>query len=79
MCRVHALLLRLQLMVTVMEVLAYHIKNGIYGQTLLDDLNVLVLSYFKGNIWDGQTKATISIFFDEKANEERARSSAYDL
>ena len=52
-------------------VLAYHIKNGIYGQTLLDGLNVLVLSYFKGNIWDGQTKATISIFFDEKANEEQ--------
>ena len=52
-------------------VLAYHIKNGIYGQTLLDGLNVLVLSYFKGNIWDGQTKATISIFFDEKVNEEQ--------
>jgi hypothetical protein len=50
---------------------AYHTKNGIYGQTQLDGLNVLVLSYFKGNIWDGETKATISIFFDEKANEEQ--------
>jgi hypothetical protein len=52
-------------------VLVYHIKNGIYGQTQLDGLNVLVLSYFKGNIWDGKTKSTISIFFEEKANEEQ--------
>ena len=55
MYRVHALLLRLQLMVSD-GVLAYHIKNGIYGQTQLDGLNVLVLSYFKGTIWE--TKAT---------------------
>jgi hypothetical protein len=52
-------------------VLAYHIKNGIYGQTQLDGLNVLILSYYNGNIWDGKTKATVSIFFDEKANEEQ--------
>ena len=30
---------------------AYHIKKGIYGQTQLDGLNVLALSYFRGNIW----------------------------
>jgi hypothetical protein len=52
-------------------VLAYHIKKGIYGQTQLDGLNILALGYFKGNIWAGETKATISIFFDEKANEEQ--------
>jgi hypothetical protein len=58
--------------------LAYHIKNGIYGQTELDGLNVLVLSYFKGNIWDGKTKAIISIFFDEKADEDQ-REAGGDL
>jgi hypothetical protein len=52
-------------------VLAYHIKKGIYGQTQLDGLNVLALSYFRGNIWAGVTKAIISIFFDEKANQEQ--------
>ena len=52
-------------------VLAYHIKNGIYGNTTFDGLNVLALSYFKGNIWAGETKAAISIFFDDKANEEQ--------
>ena len=52
-------------------VLAYHIKSGNYGPVQLDGLNVLALGYFKGNIWAGETKATISIFFDEKADEQQ--------
>jgi len=31
-------------------ILAYHIKNGYYGRTVLDGLNVLFLSYFKGKL-----------------------------
>jgi hypothetical protein len=52
-------------------VLAYHIKKGHYGQTPLDGLNVLVLSYFKGNIWAGETKASIAFFLDERANQQQ--------
>ena len=52
-------------------VLAYHIKKGQYGQTSLDGLNVLALADFKGNIWAGNTKANIGVFFDESANEEQ--------
>jgi hypothetical protein len=52
-------------------VLAYHIKKGNYGQTPLDGLNVLLLSYFKGNIWAGETKADAALFFDERANEKQ--------
>jgi hypothetical protein len=52
-------------------VLAYHIRSGHYGEELLDGLNVLALSYFKGNIWAGETKATIAFFFDEKANPQQ--------
>src|SRR5918996_146804 len=52
-------------------VLAYHIKNGHYGQTTLDSLNVLGLTYFKGNIWAGETKASIGLYFDEKANPQQ--------
>jgi hypothetical protein len=52
-------------------VLAYHIKNGYYGQTSLDGLNVLCLSYFKGNIWAGNTKATLGFFLDERANQQQ--------
>src|SRR6266540_4424838 len=35
-------------------VMAYHIKKGQYGKTSLDGLNMLILDYFKGNIWAGE-------------------------
>ena len=52
-------------------VLVYHIKKGQYGEISLDELNVLALSYFKGNIWSGNTKADIAVFFDERANKKQ--------
>jgi hypothetical protein len=54
-------------------ILAYHIKKGNYGDIPLDNLNVLALGSFKGNIWtgDGLTKVNMAIFFDEKANEKQ--------
>jgi hypothetical protein len=52
-------------------VLAYHIKNGRHGETSLDGLNVIMVGGFKGNIWAGQTKATMGFFFDERANEKQ--------
>jgi hypothetical protein len=52
-------------------VLAYHIKNGYDGETSLDGLNVLALSYFKGNIWAGNTKASIAAYIDERANQQQ--------
>jgi hypothetical protein len=52
-------------------VLAYHINNGHYGNVPIDGLNVLALSYFKGNIWAGETKASLAMFLDEKANERQ--------
>jgi hypothetical protein len=52
-------------------VLAYHIKNGHYGETSLDGLNMLALGYFKGNIWDGNTKANFAFFIDERADQKQ--------
>ncbi len=52
-------------------VIAYHIKNGYYGNTPLDGLNVLGLTYFKGNIWAGETKLDGAFFFDERANQQQ--------
>jgi hypothetical protein len=52
-------------------VIAYHIKNGYYGNTPLDGLNVLGLTYFKGNIWAGETKLSGAFFFDERANQQQ--------
>ena len=52
-------------------VLAYHVKKGNYGEATLDGLNVLGIGSFKGNIWAGDAKATIGLFFDEKANPQQ--------
>ena len=52
-------------------VMAYHIKKGQYGETSLDGLNVLILDSFKGNIWAGETKADLALFFDERADEDQ--------
>ena len=55
-------------------VLAYHVRSRYYGQIPLDGLNVLALSYFKGNIWSGKVKASVGLFFDEKANSQQRES-----
>lgn len=55
-------------------VLAYHIKNWHYGETMLDGLNVFALGDFKGNIWSGNTKANIAVFFDERANQGQRKA-----
>lgn len=52
-------------------VLAYHIKKGHYGQTILDGLNMLAVGYFKGNIWAGNTKADFAFFIDEKTDQQQ--------
>jgi hypothetical protein len=48
-------------------VLAWHIREGKFGDVGLDGLNVLALGAFEGNIWAG-AKATMGIFIDERAN-----------
>ena len=48
-----------------------------YGQIPLDGLNVLALSYFKGNIWAGEAKASIGLFFDEKANPQQREANDF--
>jgi hypothetical protein len=40
-------------------ILAYHIRQGHYGERSLDGLNALGLGSFKGNIWAGETKVTL--------------------
>jgi hypothetical protein len=50
-------------------VLAYHIREGDYGGTRLDGLNVLAVSEFTGNIWAGQATVSMGFFLDERAND----------
>ncbi len=52
-------------------VLAWHIREGSYGDVQLDGLNVVALGVFEGNIWAGETKAVMGIFMDERADESQ--------
>jgi len=51
--------------------LAWHIREGNYGDVRLDDLNVVALGSFEGNLWVGETKATMGIFIDERGDESQ--------
>ena len=51
--------------------LAYHIVKGHYSEVSLAGLNLLALGSFEGNIWGGETKATMGIFIDERADEKQ--------
>lgn len=52
-------------------VLAWHVRDGRYGDVVLDGLNVLAVSYFEGNIWGGETRAAIGMFLDERADDRQ--------
>ncbi len=52
-------------------VLAWHIRKGRYGRVPLDGLNLLGLGSFKGNLWAGETKATMGLFIDERADDRQ--------
>jgi hypothetical protein len=50
-------------------VLAYHIREGNYGEVRLDGLNVLAVGAFDGNLWAGEATVALGIFIDERADE----------
>ena len=50
-------------------ILAWHVRKGNYGDVPLDGLSVMALCAFAGNIWEGNTKAAMAIFIDERADE----------
>ena len=52
-------------------ILAWHIREGHYGDVPLDGLNVVALGSFEGNLWEGETKATMGIYIDERADESQ--------
>lgn len=51
--------------------LAYHIREGAYGNLRLDGLNVLAVSQFDGNIWAGEAQITLGLYIDERADERQ--------
>jgi hypothetical protein len=52
-------------------ILAWHIREGNYGDARLNGLSVMAVGAFTGNIWEGNTKASMAIFIDERADERQ--------
>ena len=51
--------------------LAYHIREGEYGDVRLDGFNVLAVGYFDGNIWAREAQLTLGLYIDESADERQ--------
>jgi hypothetical protein len=52
-------------------ILAWHVREGNYGDVALDDLNVVAVASFEGNIWTGEAKPAMGLFFDERADDRQ--------
>ena len=52
-------------------ILAWHIRTGTYGDVRLDGLSVMAVGTFTGTIWEGQTKASMAMFLDERADDRQ--------
>jgi len=52
-------------------VLAYHIREGAYGDVQLDGLNVLAVAQFDGNIWTGEAHPSLGLYIDARADERQ--------
>jgi hypothetical protein len=53
-------------------VLAWHIREGYYGDTRLDVLSIIGIGGFEGNLWAGEGKeVTMGFFIDERADEQQ--------
>lgn len=50
-------------------VMAYHIREGEYGDVELDGLNVIAVVEFEGNAWTGENPVSLGILMDERADE----------
>ena len=50
-------------------ILAWHVREGSYGDVALDGLNVVAVGSFEGNIWQGEAKPAMGFFIDERADE----------
>jgi hypothetical protein len=51
--------------------LAWHVREGHYGDVRLEGLNLLGLGAFEGNVWADEGKVRMGLFIDERANEEQ--------
>jgi hypothetical protein len=50
-------------------VMAYHVREGAYGNIRLNGLNVIALVTFTGNAWARENPVSLGIFMDQRADE----------
>jgi hypothetical protein len=50
-------------------VIAFHFREGNYGDVNLDGLNVVGIMSFDGNIWDADVRARLGMILDERADD----------
>ena len=48
-----------------------HIREGFYRDDQLERLTLIAVGEFEGNMWDGETKAVMGMFMDERADESQ--------
>lgn len=51
--------------------MAWHVREGEYGDTKLDGLNVIAVVDFEGNAWSGDVPVSLGMFIDERADERQ--------
>ena len=60
-------------------ILAWHVREGSYGDVALDGLSVVGVASFEGNIWTGESQgAAMGFFIDERA-DERQREALQEI
>jgi hypothetical protein len=52
-------------------VLAWHIREGHYGNVRLEGLSIIGLGAFEGNVWAGEAEVAVGLFIDERADERQ--------
>ena len=55
-------------------ILAWHVREGSYGDVELDGLNVVAVGSFEGNVWAGEAKPAMGFFIDERADERQRKA-----
>lgn len=47
---------------------AFHVREGAWGDIRLDGLNIIAVGMFDGNVWARESKVSMGIFMDERAD-----------
>jgi hypothetical protein len=58
------------------SVLFWHVKQGHYGDVVLDDLAFVRVGRWDGDLWGGKVKGEFGIFIDERADDAQGDALA---